>query len=37
MGHYEIKLPTHEKFIDKKKNKGICTDGMLENKYMYLY
>ena len=35
MGHYEIKPPIYEKFIEK--NKCIHTNDMLENGLMYLY
>ena len=35
MGHYEIKLPIHEKIIEK--NKYVHINGQLENVLMYLY
>ena len=35
MGHYEIKPPMYEKFMEK--NKCIHTNGMLESRLMYLY
>ena len=35
VGHYEIKPPIYEKFIEK--NKCIRTNDMLENGLMYLY
>ena len=35
MGHYEVKLPIYEKFIEK--NNDIRTNDILENELMYLY
>jgi hypothetical protein len=35
MGHYDIKLPTYDKFIER--TKCIRTNGMLENRLVYTY
>jgi hypothetical protein len=35
MGHYDMKLPTYNKFIER--TKCIRTNGMLENRLMNLY